>query len=210
MTRISTSPPGPMPEAELPTSRHAAQREIGVLAALRGMAPRETLNPYQARVVAHRQAAHLLRLARLQAPPVPTDLIAHLPRIVVRADSQLPVSAATHWLNGRWLVLVNSREPLERQRFSLAHEYKHALDHRHVRLLYRDRAGMTAAAQAERAADEFAAALLMPAAWVRRAWRRGQCDVLTLARAFGVSDVAMRRRLTDLALIPTDQPGSAA
>jgi hypothetical protein len=183
-----------------PTSRRATGQELGVLAALRNLAPRRALSVVEADLLAERQANHLLRLAQLTMPPTPSMLIAELPRILVRHDINLPVSAATQWANGRWLVLINGSEPIERQRFSLAHEYKHALDHRHRKLLYQDQPGLSAAEQAETAADAFAANLLMPAAWIQAALKAGTCSLSDLVALFQVSPRAMARRLEVLGL----------
>jgi Zn-dependent peptidase ImmA (M78 family) len=97
---------------------------------------------------------------------------AELPRVLVRTDVDLPVSGCTSWQNGRWLIVLNGAEPLVRQRFSLAHEFKHAVDHRFRHELYFDRPGLSATTQAEYAADYFAACLLMPKRWLYRAWQQ--------------------------------------
>ena len=203
MTRLPRH--GGMPRthlALLPTSRYARGQELGVLAGLRSLAPRHALSLDEAEQLAEAQAEQLLRLARLTAPPTPSALITELPRVLVRVDVDLPASGGTHWVNGRWLLLINGSEPATRQRFSLAHEYKHALDHRHRSLLYQDRGRTSAETQAELAADEFAAALLMPRSWVLAAWNRGHQRLSTLAHLFDVSPHAMARRLQTLELRP--------
>jgi Zn-dependent peptidase ImmA (M78 family) len=171
-----------------------------VLASLRALAPRRALAISEAVLVAERQAVALLGLAQLAAPPTPNALITELPRIRVRTDADLPASGGTQWVSGRWVILINGSEPVARQRFSLAHEYKHALDHRHRNVLYVDRPGISAAEEAELAADAFAAALLMPQAWVLDAWRAGHRRLSDLADMFAVSPQAMARRLDTLAL----------
>ena len=91
----------------------------------------------------------------------------------MRTDVDLPVSGCTAWQAGRWLILINGSEPYGRQRFSLAHEFKHVIDHRFRDVLYVDRPRLSADVQAEQAADYFAACLLMPRAWMKRAWAEG-------------------------------------
>jgi len=197
--------PGSWPRtqpAPLPTSRYASGQEFGIMAGLRSMAPRRAISLDDAEQLAEAQAEQLLRLARLIAPPTPTTLISELPRVLVRVDVDLPASGGTHWVNGRWLLLINGSEPATRQRFSLAHEYKHALDHRYRSLMYQDRGSTGADTQAELAADEFAAALLMPRRWVLDAWNRGQQRLSELAGLFEVSPQAMSRRLQTLGLRP--------
>jgi predicted transcriptional regulator len=197
-------------EATLPTSRHAVGQEVGVLAILRGVAPRRPLTPAEARLVAEMQAERLLRLAKLTGPPTPSAIITELPRVLVRLDANLPASGGSHWANGRWLLLINGSEPAVRQRFSLGHEYKHALDHRFRDLMYEDLPALSAHDQAELAADAFAAALLMPRRWVRRAWRDGHHRIGDLAEMFAVHPRAMARRLDTLKLrrLPVTDPRS--
>jgi hypothetical protein len=191
----------------LPTSRLAAQQERAVLAVLRSKAPRRALNPAEAALVAEWQATELLELAGLTEPPTPASLISDLPRVLVRTDVDLPVSGSTAWTAGRWLIVLNGAEPLARQRFSLAHEFKHAIDHRYRDVLYVDRPKLTAYQQAEQAADYFAACLLMPRRWVKRAWADDHQRVSDLSELFQVSPPAMSRRLEHLGL--GTQPGTS-
>jgi hypothetical protein len=196
----------------LPTSRAAPHGERGVLAVLRAKAPRRALDPAEAARIAEWQATTLLELAGLSAPPTPARLITELPRFLVRRDPRLPVSGCTAWRNGRWLIVLNAAEPAVRQRFSLAHEFKHAVDHRYRDTLYVDRPGLAAPLQAELAADYFAASLLMPRRWVHRAWSQGIQHLhgrSGLCRLFDVSAPAMTRRLEHLGLGITDIGGPA-
>ena len=185
---------------DLPTSRAAPHGERAVLAILRAKAPHRALDLREAAQVAEWQATTLLELAGLNQPPTPSTLISQLPRVVVHTDVDLPVSGCTSWHNGRWLIVLNGAEPLARQRFSLAHEFKHAVDHRFRHELYVDRPGLSATAQAEQAGDYFAACLLMPKRWVYRAWSTGHQRVSELSRLFRVSPQAMARRLDHLGL----------
>ncbi len=124
--------------------------------------------------------------------------------MLVELDPNLPVLAGAHWINRRWLLLIRYGEPLERQRFSLAHEYKHCIDYPTRTTLYGDAAAATVLnRQAELAADAFAAALLMPASWVQEAWGDGDRDPARLAERFCVSERAMTRRLQALGLGPS-------
>lgn len=184
----------------MPTSRYASGQELGVFAVLRGLAPRRALTFGESRLVAEMQADRLLRLAKLTAPPTPSELIAELPRVLVRTDADLPSSGGTHWMNGRWLLVINGSEPPTRQRFSLAHEYKHALDHRYRDLMYISQPGLSATDQAELSADEFAASLLMPKRWIHAAWREGHRRISELGDMFQVSPRAMAVRLNSLGL----------
>ncbi len=107
-------------------------------------------------------------------------------------------------------VAVNAKHPLERRRFTMAHEYAHFLvsrDRPEVTLLGRS----TRVPEGERFADTFAAALLMPRSGLARRFhelKRSQSGkatpttLLQLARAYRVSVQAMTHRLEDLQLIP--------
>ena len=183
-------------EPLLPTSRAAAQqvRERGVLAILRSLMPRRLLTTREAQVVAELQANRLLELAGLPQAPVPNELITELPRIAVRLDPDLPVSGCAQWVSGRWLISLNASEPWTRQRFSLAHELKHVIDHPGVNIVY---AGDQ---QAEYLADYFAACLLMPRRYVRAVWYDGMQSLAALSEHFGVSERAMAVRLQYLGL----------
>ncbi len=73
----------------------------------------------------------------------------------------LPASGASQWASQRWLVLLNASEPRERQRFSLAHEFKHIIDHRFADLIYAKFPDLDRARIIEQLCDYFAACLLM-------------------------------------------------
>ncbi len=175
-----------------------------VLAELRSLAPARPLPAWDARGVGERQAARLLRHHRIAVPPVPEEVIASLPYVQVRYVRARTLAASARWskTRRRWVILVNRDDTAGRQRFSLAHEFKHVIDHPVSRLIYRDRAGRSGYLDAERAADSFAAALLMPKAWVKRAfYDQGIRDPRMLGRVFDVSTAAMRVRIDHLGLL---------
>ncbi|MCL6450063.1 MAG: ImmA/IrrE family metallo-endopeptidase [Acetobacteraceae bacterium] len=96
----------------------------------------------------------------------------------------------------RYLVVVNSRAPQGRQRFTVAHElghfFLHSRDQRYFLCTY----GLQG--RFEREADRFASELLMPAAAVRRL--AAAMRVEELLSYFGVSREAMAIRLKELGL----------
>lgn len=174
------------------------------LAELRSLCPPRRLAPWDTRGIAERQAARLLRRHGVTAPPVPEEVIADLPYVRVRYIQARNLAASVRWSKAqrRWMILVNRDDTAGRQRFSLAHEFKHVIDHPLATAVYRDSAGRSAYLQAERAADVFAAALLMPKAWVKRAfYDQGIRDPRVLARQFEVSVAAMRVRIDQLGLL---------
>jgi Zn-dependent peptidase ImmA (M78 family) len=164
---------------------------------LRDLVPPLPLSSAEALKLAETQAGHLLRLAGVTEPPVNEGIIAELPHIQVERVEPARIQAAASWSHGRWLVLVNGSMSQGRQRFSLAHEFKHILDHPFITSLYRN----TDECVAEQACDYFAACLFMPRRWLRQPWTEGMRDAHTLARRFGVSPLAIKIRLLQIGLI---------
>lgn len=97
-------------------------------------------------------------------------------------------------------IHVNRDEPAVRQRFTLAHEIGHfVLGHQNSPRDLPQNFGSAVADPRERAANQFAAELLMPADAVRKLAASGRfASVEELAQAFQVSKVAMGYRLTNL------------
>lgn len=104
-----------------------------------------------------------------------------------------------------WVVIIKGDEPKVRQRFSLAHEFKHIIDDALMTALpdglYPATTLYTADERAEKVADRFAAALLMPKILLRRDWTDGLQDIGVLARRYDVSRAAMEYRLRQLRLL---------
>ena len=164
---------------------------------LRDLVPLRRLSTAESLRIAERQADHLLRLSGITEPPFLEDVIAGIPRIQIERDGPSGVLAATQWSHGRWLIIINGRVTRGRQRWSLAHEFKHILDHPFQTILY----PKESTEQAEQACDYFAACLLMPRRWLRRAWSQGIRDGRTLGRLFGVTPAAVKVRLLQVGLI---------
>jgi len=178
------------------------ERQPTVLAQLRALAPRRPLRYNNALRIAELQANRLLLLARITAPPVPYKLIALLPHLQVINGDDVPVSGSAHWNGHGWLIVLNARESIVQQRYSLAHELKHIIDHTTRAFLYTGMAGMNAQEQAEQAADYFAGCLLMPERWLKEAWLAGCERRAQFGRRFGVPADAAERRLTQVGLAP--------
>ncbi len=139
-----------------------------VLSQLRDLCPPRRLAPYEARRVAEQQAGRLLTLMRVEETPVPEQIIEYLPRMRVEYIHARALSGGAQWRRGRWVIVVNRTETWGRQRFSLAHEFKHVIDGSLADTLYRSGDPATRTALAERAADTFAACLLMPRPFMKR------------------------------------------
>jgi predicted transcriptional regulator len=171
-----------------------------VITKLRDFIPITALTREKALRLAEMQATRFRVLTDNRQPLLPTDAIAELPRIQVERMSPLPVSGATAWSNGRWVVLLRGSEPTARQRFSLAHEFKHILDHRFIDVLYERIPEDQRHAFVEQVCDYFAGCLLMPRPLLRKLWKSGVHDVGQLAAEFGVSQPAIQTRLAQIGL----------
>ena len=185
----------------------ALTNESSALSELRALVPRRPLRYTEALRIAELQAQRLLTLAGIADAPVPTDLFSRLPRIEVVFADDSPVSGSAHWDGHDWIIVVNAREREPRRRASLAHELKHVIDHTTHSFLYSGMPRMTAAEQAERAADYFAGCLLMPTNWLKQASADGCRTAEQFASRFGVSSRLADKRLHQVGLAPslTDQ-----
>jgi len=167
---------------------------------LRDIVPLRPLRFSEALRISEIQAARFLKMSNISGPAVPSEIISELPRIRVDHLSPFPTSGASHWYHGQWLVVINGSEPATRQRFSLAHEFKHIVDHRFVDLIYSGIPAKDRAARIEQVCDYFAGCLLMPRPWVKRLYYSGVRDPAELARHFEVSQPAMNVRLNQIGL----------
>jgi Zn-dependent peptidase ImmA (M78 family) len=169
---------------------------------LRDLVPLRPMSMAEAMRIADLQASRLLSLLGIEVAPVPETAISDLPRVHVERMTPAPVSGAAQWSKGRWLIIVNGAEPWGRQRFSMAHEFKHVLDSPFIGYLYPTVKGQNAHDRAEQICDYFAACLLMPRAWVKHLYcNDGIQDLRRLARRFEVSAMAMQVRLLQLGLV---------
>lgn len=177
----------------------------GMLASLRTVCPPRPLTQGESLRVAELQAAKLLELSGIERPPLAETIISNVPKVQVRRISPWPVSGCTDWAKGTWVIVVNGAEPEVRQRFTIAHEFKHILDYPFIDVLYPANLGMTPHQRAEKACDYFAGCLLVPRPWLKRAWVSGLQDTAKLSRHFGVSQQAVQTRLLQTGLI--ERPG---
>lgn len=122
-----------------------------------------------------------------------------VPRHVLNGRSGLTTDLPDNQLK----ILINQNDPQLRQRYTLVHELKHALDFYDNDILYRDLGNGDAekrVQQREAIANEFAAEVLMPMTLVTERWWK-KPDLLLLAGEFNVSTEAMKTRLEKLGLI---------
>ena len=173
----------------------------GTLATLRDLMPPRALTQVEALRIAELQSSRLLKLCGIRVPPVPTSVITDTPKIVVERIIPWPVSGATHWTKGAWAIVINGKESKRRQRFTLAHEFKHIVDYRHIDVAYPATQTMSHRQRVEATCDFFAGCLLVPRPWLIQAWRAGLLDPAGLADLFEVSVPAIRTRLIQTGLV---------
>jgi len=138
--------------------------------------------------------------------PIPVERVAEACGArVLCAEFEDALSGLLIALDG-WVVIgVNETHAMTRQRFTIGHELGHYLlnhhDRFHIDLGPADAHGTPPGYdwQSERAANDFAAELLMPADLVRAELDR-TTQVPALARSFGVSPLAMSYRLVNLGM----------
>lgn len=170
------------------------------IARLRMLLPGRAMSWAEAHSVAERQATALLALLNIDEPPVPQFVISSLPGIIVDWRSDWPVSGMAVRAPSHWRIVLRAEEPRQRQRFSLAHEFKHILDDPHIERLYTHLAPADRKERVERLCNYFAACLLMPRAWIKRDWCSGLQKISALARRYYVSQEAMSTRLAEIGL----------
>lgn len=165
------------------------------------------------------EARRILREHGITRPPVPVERIAREQGARVAFEPFEGEVAGMLFQDpddGQVVIVVNSASAKTRQRFSVAHEVGHLLLHerpiyvdRPVNVRFRDERSSLAIDHEEIAANRFAAALLMPEAWLlqdveqrigRQAQLSDEAFVEDLARRYEVSRQAMEYRLANLGL----------
>jgi Zn-dependent peptidase ImmA (M78 family) len=169
------------------------------LAQLRDVIPNRSLSSGEAERIAELQATKLLLISGIREPAVPESVVSELPRLQIERIA-MPYSGSSTWIGRRWVIEINENEAYVRNRWTLAHELKHILDHPYIDRLYPALVRQTSAQRAERAADYFAACLLIPRPMLKRVWGQGLQEVRALADLFEVSGQAMSYRLRQVGL----------
>ena len=168
--------------------------------------------------LAESQAAELLNRHGITQPPVPVDSLAEREQIDVRfSPLEDGVSALLVLIpEAQPVIAVNSAHHVNRRRFSVAHELGHYEMHRDQSELFvdgafvhfRDGKSTLAIDPQEIEANAFAAALLMPAAFLEQDLGKkkyGSLEpkvVMALARRYKVSEQALKYRLVNLGFMP--------
>ena len=171
-----------------------------IVGRLRQVMPRRAVSELEERVLSERQATRLLRLVHIAEPPVPQFVISALDGISVDRRAEWPTSGMSTATPRGWRIVLASDDALCRQRFSLAHEFKHVLDDPLLDRLHAHLPAERRHDRAERICNHFAACLLMPRTWIKHDWGYGLQTVERLRRRYAVSAEAMAIRLADLGL----------
>lgn len=165
------------------------------------------------------RAAELLKELGENRPPVNVWRVARRTGVRIERADLGEDSSGVLVRRGRAAVIgVNYSHHPNRQRFTVAHELGHFVLHDGAKyvdrsmttLQFRNAQSSTGTEIEEREANQFAAALLMPAEWVRREFKKhpfdlGDDEALTgLCKRFRVSSQAMSFRLVNLGLLSED------
>jgi Zn-dependent peptidase ImmA (M78 family)/DNA-binding XRE family transcriptional regulator len=154
-------------------------------------------------------ANELLEKANANTPPIDVrDLCARCGVLVLTRSFPEALSGFVFAYEDGAVIGINVDQPETRQRFTMAHELAHYLLGHHERSSdYEDRFHIDLAEstppghdwRAERAANDFAADLLMPRRLMAAAFEESHYPI-ALASKFNVSQVAMGIRLLELGL----------
>lgn len=154
-------------------------------------------------------ANELIEKAGITGPPIDIDAIARRCGVLVRYRRFPDSLSGLVFAHGEGAVIgINEGHPAPRRRFSLAHELGHfLLGHHEEGTGYEARVHIDTAEgtppgfdwRAERAANDFAADVLMPRPLVSKAYAKTP-DPRQLAARFEVSELAMGYRLVNLGL----------
>lgn len=162
-----------------------------------------------------REASALLKRLGINEPPIDVAVVAKLLGISLQlADLGDDCSGMLVRAEGGAVIGVHYAHPPNRQRFTIAHEIGHFALHdggtyvdRGTTLRLRSSANNSGSVVEEREANQFAAALLMPAPWLKRELKMHAVDLgddeslRALCERFGVSSQAMMYRLMNLRLL---------
>ncbi|WP_163512210.1 ImmA/IrrE family metallo-endopeptidase [Fodinicola acaciae] len=159
----------------------------------------------EARDIAERQAATLLRLLDITKPPVEIELVMERPELVIEFVWQ-PLAGVTEWTGDHWKIHVNADYDVWQAREALAQKLKYILDDPFREALYPDWSHHDSAQRrpesTEAIAKYFAGCVLVPTPWLIQAREKGTHSVSGLATLFHVSEQLIRTRLCQADLAP--------
>lgn len=176
-----------------------------IITTLQELVPRRRLHYHEALAIAEKQAQRLRGHLSIDSAAISDQQLRSIPGVLIEGVARLGVSGATRRVGGLWIILLNADESPVRRRFTAAHEIKHILDDQAVNHLRKVGPGTAPNWLTERICDYFAACLLMPRTWIKRAWGSNAQDEATVAKMFNVSLDAARIRLQQVGLIDAPQ-----
>ena len=161
------------------------------------------------------QAGEILNQFKISKAPIPIEKIAlKLNLAVTPTDLGPGISGALVITDGKASIGINPNESKVRRRFTIAHELGHYILHKSAnnlfvekRFFFRDEESSLGEEKKEREANDFAAALLMPADLLKieidsvnnsTSIENDEDLVSHLAKLFDVSEMAMTYRLMNL------------
>jgi predicted transcriptional regulator len=178
-----------------------------VIEQVRDLMPRRALSLTEAYAVAELQATKLLELLDITEPPARFDRLYTLPNLEIQLEAGYKMehfSGISRFRQGKWLIILDKNDAHGRRRFTLAHEFKHVIDHSLEKLAYAQLGygdEQRRQQHIEAICQHFAASFLMPKTWVKRWWTQGFQDAYALAGLFQVSLSAMDVQLKKLGFI---------
>lgn len=110
------------------------------------------------------------------------------------------ISGMLKKIKDQWVIVVNSLHHINRQRYTIAHEFAHYCLHKDLKDSFEDITFFrnNDKSSMEYEANEFAANLLMPKEKVREEIKNGITSLRLLAEKFGVSILAMKYQVQKL------------
>ena len=161
-----------------------------------------TCPPCEMLRVVENMAIKYLDKGGVQAPPVPTNLVAlcdSYRNIQLRPISLKACHGGIWLLGNEWVIHVNSQESTVVKRYTIFHEAFHIICHvADDRLFERD--DINRKSFRETFADYFAASILMPRKWVTEKWQ-SISNIPDMAGAFGAPEAAMGLMIRHYGLI---------
>ncbi len=156
----------------------------------------------------------LLREFNIRKPPVSVrQIVKKYGLLLTSLPADNDISGAIIRKNGRVVIAVNTSQPPNRQRFTVAHELAHYFLHQELEehvdedfwVAWRNSESSKAINWREIEANSFAAQLLMPAEFLEKdlhaLQRIDKRTIALLAARYGVSAEAMRFRLSNLGIL---------
>lgn len=134
----------------------------------------------------------LIQEISLQSPQAPI--------VIQKIPMDNCLSGSLNYKDGVWVMSVNCKQHVRRQRFTLAHELAHYILHREKNTEFQDSTFFRGNKMdsLEYMANDFAAALLMPDGKVSEYIKSGERNLGNLAAQFEVSAAAMKYKVEKL------------